>query len=446
MPFMSAHSPTPLPVTRPADPLRRGLQALGHAEVVHHLARREAVAVAQHVLQTELERIPAELRGQQVDALLGGPGRLRGGIAAEGAVARPVGVHAVAFDLDVVEAIRPDRRPAALGGDVRAGVGIGAGVPLRPHAPGHEAPVARRPEADARARRMPVEREEELIAREHELDRSPGLARQRRRDRLDAGERLGAEGAAHRQRDDADVALGEAERPGQLAADVERRLRAGPDREAAVLPVGDAAVRLERRVLGRGRRPLAFDDHLGLVEPRLAAAADEPRAVRDVGARQGAHAAPRPGAPGDLAHVVDERRAVRQRGLQVGDGRQIVPGHLDRPGEARRLSRIGRGDRGDRIADVARDRRQHRRVGHEAAVERAVGDIGRRQQHAAGGKGAGQRHLRDGSVRAEGAHDPRVQHSRQLEVDAVVDRAGDAAVHATASSARRTSTRVTRRR
>ena len=338
--------PGAAPICRPADLPRRGLETLGDAEIVHDLARREAVAVAQHVLQAQLERIDAEPLGEQVDALLRCPGRLRGRIAAERAVARAVRVDAVGVDLDVVEAVRPDRGPAALRRDVRTGVGIGARVPLRPHPAGHEAAVARRAETHPRARRMAVEREEELVAREHELDRGAGAARERGRDGLDARERLGAEGAAHRQRDDADVGLRQAERAGELAADVERGLRAGPDRQATVPPLGEACVRLHRGVLRRGRRPFALDDDLGLVEARLPAAADESRTVADVGPRQRAH--PRPGtrAARDLLDVVDEGSTGGERGVEVRRPR------ADRPTRARR-----RGQAGRRPADRGRPRR-----------------------------------------------------------------------------------------
>ena len=275
MPFMTAQRPLPRAPGAPADALGDALEALRDVEVVHRLAGREAVAVAQHVAQPQLERIGAELLGQQVDALLRGPHRLRRRIAAEGARGRRVRVHAARVDLDVVEAVGADRRPAALGGDVRAGVGVGAGVPVGPHAPRDERAVAARAEAHAEARGMAHERHEDLVAREHDAHREPGLARERGGDRLDPRERLGAEAAAHRRRDDAHVALVEPERPGELAADVERRLRARPDRQAPVAPLGERGVRLERRVRGAGALPLALDDDLGLVEAGLAAAVHE---------------------------------------------------------------------------------------------------------------------------------------------------------------------------
>ena len=271
------------------------------------------------------ERIDAEPLGEQVHALLRCPSRLRSRIAAERAVARAVRVDAVGVDLDMVEAVGPDRGPAALRRDVRTGVGVGARVPLGPYPAGHEAAVTLRSETYPRARRMAVEREKELVARENEFDRGAGAAGERGRDGLDARECLRPEGAAHRQRDDAHVGFRQAERAGELAADVERRLRPGPDRQATVLPLGEARVRLHRRVLRGRRRPFALDDDLRLVEARLPAAAHESRAVGDVRPGERAHpgpgtrVAPRP--PGRRGSGVRPRRA-RPRG-PVAAGRSL---------------------------------------------------------------------------------------------------------------------------
>ena len=54
--------------------------------------------------------------------------------------------------------------------------------------------------------------------------------------------------------DHAHVVLGDAEGAGQLAADAERPLRAGPDGELAVGPLRDGRPRLERRVGDVGDR------------------------------------------------------------------------------------------------------------------------------------------------------------------------------------------------
>ena len=63
---------------------------------------------------------------------------------------------------------------------------------------------------------------------------------------------LAAEPAAEVGDDHPDAVVGQAEGPGQLALDAERDLAPGPDRQLAVLPLGDGRPRLHRAVLDVG--------------------------------------------------------------------------------------------------------------------------------------------------------------------------------------------------
>jgi hypothetical protein len=149
--------------------------------------------------------------------------------------------------------------------------------------------------------------------------------------------------------------------------------------------------------------------------------------------------------------LMQERRARRHRLDRVEDGRQLLP--LDLDGVDRRpRGRAGRrGDGGDHVAREAGHVAQDPLILELAAVDAKVVDIGGQQRGAALGQRArvDRAHAR---VRVWRAHERCVQHPRPLDVDRVALRTGDARVEpdrahaASSSSARRTSTAVTRRR
>ena len=99
---------------------------------------------------------------------------------------------------------------------------------------------------------------------------------------------------------------------------------------------------------------------------------------------------------------------------------------------------------------MARDVREHALVARLAAVGAQVGDVLGQQRHAAGGQRRGVDALHAG-MRVRGAHERGVPHPRPLDVHRVALRAAQARVdpgraHASASSARRTSTATIRLR
>src|SRR5206468_11419882 len=91
---------------------------------------------------------------------------------------------------------------------------------------------------------------EHLLAIERDLHRAPSTDREERgRELVAEGIALPAEGATVRCRDDADARAGKLEHLLELAMEVMRDLRRGPEGELVVRAVGrDRAVRLDRRV------------------------------------------------------------------------------------------------------------------------------------------------------------------------------------------------------
>ena len=109
---------------------------------------------------------------------------------------------------------------------------------------------------------------EDLLAAEGELDR-PAVPPGEEAGGEVMGERLAlaAKAAAHRRHDDAQAAPRHLQHLGDLAVDVVRRLRRGPEGDLAIgAAVGDAGVLLHRRVGGALEEVGIFADQIGLLE------------------------------------------------------------------------------------------------------------------------------------------------------------------------------------
>src|SRR5882724_2301850 len=109
-------------------------------------------------------------------------------------------------------------------------------------------------------------RDELLLARQLELDRTSGLKRGQYDDIFGQHLLLAAEAAADPFAEHTDLGRIEVEKIAQRAAGEERDLRAGTDVEHAVRVMpGDRAMRLQRRVLNalRGVDPFVHDVGLG---------------------------------------------------------------------------------------------------------------------------------------------------------------------------------------
>ena len=379
--------PLAVPVLAPADRLGRGLQALGEMDVVHRLAGAVAVSVAEDVPQAQLERIEAELLGQEVHRPLGGPGRLHLAVAPEGAVRRQVGVDAVGVDADVRDAVGPGRGEAHLLRHAGPAVGVRAGVGVAGDLLRQQRPVRPRAELHLDDRGVPVQGLPLLVPGKHELDRAAGLAGERRGDRLGPKECLRPERAAHRRADDANLLELEAEDAGELLSEVERRLRARVHLEPAAVPAGETGVRLHCSVLRRGRREGLLDDDVRRGEAGLDVAVPDPETVADVRSRLGPQSEVGDLARGDLVRVVDEGRLRPHRLEDVEHGRQLLVVHLDeRRRLLRRPRRIGR-DGGDRVARIARPvDREHALVADLDPVPGEAAHVVRREHDAVAGQ------------------------------------------------------------
>ena len=241
----------------------------------------------------------------------------------------------------VRDAVGPHAGVAQLGRHAGTAVGVGAGVHPAVELLRDQRAVALGPDPHADDRGVTVERHELLRAVEHDLDGPAGFAREGGERRLVPHEGLGAERAAHRRADDPDVLLLDPERARQVGPQVERRLRAGPHRQPAVLPLGDRGVRLDRRVrrAGRPERLLHHDVRLG--EAGGDVAVDEAEAVADVRAGQRAHA-DRDRLAGGLGAVGMQQRGAGRHGVdRVVDGRQLLVGDVDQTGGRARRRGLG---------------------------------------------------------------------------------------------------------
>ena len=424
-----------------ADGLRGRPQALLEVDVVHRLAGGEAVPVAQQVAQPQLERAHAQPLGEHVHRALARPHRLGRAVAAERAVGRQVRVDGERVDAHVGNPVGPDARVAHLAGDPRPAVGVGAGVGPAVELLRDERPVARRTDPHAHNCGVAPERDELLGAVEHRLDGPPRLARQAGDDRLEARERLGAERPAHRRRQHADPLRFDTEDAGQVVAQVEGGLGARGELEPAIgRPLRERGVRLHRRVLGPGGAERLLDDHVGIREGALGITVEEPEAVADVRPGQWPHT-DRHGVAGRAAALrMEERRPLGNGRERVEDGGQLRVAHAERARGGARSSRRRRRHRRDDVAHEARRVREHVLVLQLAAVASEVHGVLRKQRHRAGR----QRRRVDGQHTCVGvrrAHEGRVPHAVRGGITGVADEP-----HPSSSSARRTSTAITRRR
>ena len=296
---------------------------------------------------------------------------------------------------------------------------------------------------------MAIQREPLLVAGQHDLDRPARLAREAGGDGLEPHERLGSKRAAHRRADDADLFLRQAEELGQVHTQVERRLRARPNLQAVTIPARHAGVWLHVRVLrARNVVPL-LDDDVGLLEAAVDVAVADAKAMADVGALLRTQAEVGRVVVGDHVALVDKRRALSGRLEGVEHGRPFFIVHRDQSERLLSLARRRGCDRGYRVADVACDvGGEHRLVLDLAAVAAQVTHVVRHERHHPVGYSRGI-HTRNARVRVGRAQDARVQHPIDLDVLGVAQRSSHARVcrhHAMSSSARRTSTAITRRR
>ena len=228
-------------------PVRRFLRG-GHALDVADHAVGETVgalrALFAGVLEAHLERVDAQLFGELVQHRLGSELRLRRAGRAVGGGLRLVDDHVVAVDQLVGNVVGSQRAHRARA-DRRAGVG--ARLKCQVHIGRRDRAVALRAHADAHVgARGRAGREQHFLAVHSQLDRSSGLLREQRGQRLEVDGNLAAEAAADLHRRDLDLRGGELQQRRDRVAHDERALGRGPDVERAVgAVVGGAVVRLD---------------------------------------------------------------------------------------------------------------------------------------------------------------------------------------------------------
>ena len=198
----------------------------------------------------------------------------------------------------------------------------------------------------------------------------PGRPRQRGHVALEVEVALGPEAAAEERHDDPDVRGRDLEHVGDAVACGVGDLRRRPDGDPVALPLRDHGAWLDRHSLDGVGHVAALDDDVGLRERRVGIAFHDRRVAERVAVR-----AERLVALVALPVRVDERCAVGERGLEVGDDGQRLVVDLD---QRRRLLgdlRRRRGDTGDDVAlEAHRVLREEAPVLDHAAVEH-VGDV-----------------------------------------------------------------------
>ncbi len=233
---------------------------------------------------------------------------------------------------------------------------------------------------------------------------------------------LGAEAAAEERNDDAHVGLRDLEDVRDAGPGSVGNLRRAPDGDAVALPLGQERARLDRRPLRGVGDVAALDDDVGGRHRSFGVALHDRRVAEDVAV------APEllVGLVG-LPVLVDQRRILRERGLDVADGRQRLVLDLDCSGG---LGGDLRSQGGDRRDDVALE--AHPLLGEQAAIlgevavehvrHVLVGDDGEHARHRAGAAGVDRD---DAGVRVVGVAELRVELARQVEIGRVAAGAGD---------------------
>ena len=348
----------------------RRLDRLQIADIGPGRAVRRLGAILCRVDLAQLERIDLQLMSQLVEAALRTERRVRRAGRAVGGDLRPVRHDIVADDVDVRDVVH---REAAHAGRSDRRAREGPGLQLDDEFGRHQLSVLLGAELDlidaASGRAAGAEY---LLATHHELDRAPGLLRQRQRDRFQINERLAAEPAADLGRDRADIGHVDAEQLGAVGAHHELALARTPDCD---LPVGGgrhhAGVRLDIGLVHRLARIAALDRDLGLLPALREIALHEGDPFRDVrrGRRFRIDAL-------RVEIVVQDRRVRLHRVLDIDDVRQHLVLNLDQVDRFVGDPGFGGGHRRDSVAFIKRLVARHAVARQVAEVHRPLADKG----------------------------------------------------------------------
>ena len=167
--------------------------------------------------------------------------------------------------------------------------------------------------------------DERLLAREHELNRPPGLPDEEAEQALDGDVFLPAEAAAQVRALDPDAAVREIQHVGHVAEVLQHLGADAQDDDALGVDPADAGLRLHVRVVDEGRVVGVLDRHVRAPKALVDVAAAKAPSVEEVPAG------------------VDLRRARGERLQRVVDARQllVLDAH-ELGGQSGRLRRLGR--------------------------------------------------------------------------------------------------------
>jgi hypothetical protein len=201
-------------------------------------------------------------------------------------------------------------------GEEAALAAVGAAVEHEPAAAGEHRPVRPRAalELDHHPLATVIRSDEFLLAREDQLDRTAGGARERRDVSLEVKVALGAEPAAEERHDHAHVGLRDLEDMRDSAPRGERHLRRRPDGHAVALPLGENRPRLDGSALGGVDEVPALDDDVRRRERGRGVALDDRGVAEHVAVAAHLVVAL---VRGPL--LVDQRRVVGRGRLDLGD-------------------------------------------------------------------------------------------------------------------------------
>ena len=232
---------------------------------------RRGVADPVRVLEPQLEWVDPELERDPAQVRLGRERDRGDAEAAHRGRRGAVRVDDVPVELEVRDRVRARVVEAVLRQAVRREARVRARVVQRQHLAAEDPAVLRHRVGDLHVPRRPRRGAEELLlARPPPLHRLARLLREQRAHRLGRRVDLAAEAAADRAADDLELVQRQLQVRGDDAHREVERLGAGVDREPAVRLGHDLAdLRLDRRVLDRGRAVDALDDQVGLVERLL---------------------------------------------------------------------------------------------------------------------------------------------------------------------------------
>ena len=395
-----------------------------------------AVAFLGGVLEAEVHGLHADLLGELVDDALDGEGGLRGAGGAVGADLGLVDDDIVAIDDEVLDVVGGEGGGGA-GAD--GGAGEGAGLVRHPELGGGDVALAGRADfgADGGGGRG-AGRLEDLGAAHGDLHRCAALLREEGGHGVDVDVGLGAEAAADLHGNDGDLALGDAEDGGGLAADAEGALRARPDGDVAIgVPAGCGGVGLDVALVDGAGGELALDDDVGLREALVEVPALELEVAGDVAVDARVVAAGETLGDGASGHGVVEQGGVVTHGIEgVEDDGEGFVDDLDEVQGFLGHVRVGGGDSGNGVALVERLLLGETVLGEEAGVPHGLAEVDHHVLHD-GNIGAGDDGLHvgeglglarvdgdDAGVAVGAAQDLAVQRAGQVDVGAVLGASG----------------------